>query len=97
MSGKARRKRGKRSAQGKRKIDSSSHPTMLPQQPAVAQINEPASSAKMPHPSASVPTPTAKPPAVQYPYISTELRTIGILAVIMLIILIVLALVPLPW
>ena len=97
MSGKIRRKRGKHSAQGKRKIDRSSHPTMLPRQPAVAKINEPVSSVKMPHPSAGVPAPMAKPQAVQYPYISTELRTIGILAVIMLAILIVLALVPLPW
>ena len=97
MSGKIRRKRGKHSAQGKRKIDRSSHPTIRPQQPAAAQINESVSSTKMPLPVASVPAPMAKTQAVRYPYISTELRTIGILAVIMLAILIVLAMVPLPW
>ncbi len=97
MSGKTRRKRGKHSAQSKRKIDRSNHPTALPQQPAVAKINEPVSPIKIPLPSASVPAPMAKPQAVRSPYISAELRTIGILAVIMLVILIVLARVPLPW
>ena len=97
MPGKMRRKKGKHSAQSKRGVDRSHHPTMISHQSAVAQIKEPVSSINMPLPSASVPAPTAKPQAVRYPYISAELRTISILAVIMLAILVVLALVPLPW
>jgi len=93
MPGKSRRRRGKYSFQGKKKKGRPSRPTILTQQPAVAQTAEPVSSPSVSVPSASVPTPMAKPAAVQYPYIATELRTIGILAGIMLIVLIVLALV----
>ncbi|MFC1985109.1 hypothetical protein ACFLT4_02055 [Chloroflexota bacterium] len=97
MPGKTRRERRKHSAQGKRRIDGASRQPVFAQQPAVAQIEESVSPPNMPLPSAGVPTPMAKPEAVRYPYIATELLTIGILAVIMLVILIVLALVPLPW
>lgn len=86
MPGKSRRGRGKYSPQSKKKKDRPSRPAMLAQQPVVARTPEPV-------PSARVPTPVVKPAAGQYPYIATELRTIGILAVIMLIVLIVLALV----
>ena len=92
MPGKSRRKR-KYSIQSKKGKDKLSHTTMLVQQPAVAQTHEPASSSDVSIPSAKVPTPMAKPAAVQHPYIATELRTIGILAGIMLIVLAVLALV----
>ncbi|MFC1939536.1 hypothetical protein ACFLXO_02480 [Chloroflexota bacterium] len=97
MPGKTRRKKGKHSAQGKRKVDGSRQAVTLSQQPAAAKGNEPVSSTKMSPPSASVPAPAAKPQGVRYPYISAELRTISILAVIMLVILVVLASVPLPW
>jgi len=93
MPGKSRRKRGRYSFQGKRKRDRPGRVTTLARQPAVSQTEEPGSFPSVPLPSASVPTPTAKPTLVQYPYISTELRTIGILAGIMLTVLIVLALV----
>ena len=96
MPGKSRRKRGKYSIQSKKK-GRPSRPRLPAQQPAVAQTREPVSSPDMSAPSASAAAPTAKPIAVRYPYIATELRTIGILAGIMLIILIVLAFVPLPW
>ena len=93
MPGKSRRKRGKYSLQSKRRKERLSRPTMSAQQPAAIQTHEPISSPRMSVPSASVPTPKTKPPAVQYPYVATELRTIGILAGIMLIVLVVLALV----
>ena len=93
MPDKSRRERVKYSAQGKKKKGRPSRPTTLAQQPAVAQTHEPASSPKVPVAPASVPTPMAKPAAVHYPYIAAELRTIGILAGIMLIVLVVLALV----
>ena len=60
--------------------------------PAAAQPHKPAVHTGMPAPSAGVPaTPTASPVG-RYPYIATELRRIGILAGIILVILIVLAL-----
>jgi len=43
------------------------------------------------------PAPGARPATIRYQNVATELRTIGILAGILLIILIVLALVHLPW
>ena len=93
MPDKSRRGRGKYPIQSKKKKGRLSRPTMLAQQPAVAQTNEPVSSPKRSVPSASVPAPRAKPAAVRYPYIATELRTIGILAGIMLLVLTVLFLV----
>ncbi len=83
MPSKSRRKRGKYSTQSTKKKSRPSRPA------TVAQTHQPVAS-----PSVSVPTaPVAKPAAVHYPYIATELRTIGILAGIMLIVLVVLALV----
>ncbi|MFC1933025.1 hypothetical protein ACFLXU_05300 [Chloroflexota bacterium] len=96
MPGKSRRKR-KYSIQSKKRKSGLDRPTVLAQQPAVAPTHEPVSSPDVSVSSAKVPAPMAKPATVQYPYIATELRTIGILAVIMLIVLIVLASVPLPW
>ena len=89
MPGKSRRKKKKYSIPKKK--GRPSHPTMLAQQPAVAQTHEPVSSPSVSVPSVSVPTPMAKPAAVRYPYIATELLTIVILAAIMLIVLVVLA------
>ncbi|MFC2004154.1 hypothetical protein ACFLUK_01245 [Chloroflexota bacterium] len=97
MPGKARHKRRKYSFQSKREKDRSSRPIIPAGQPALAQTNESVSSPNVPLTSAGVPTPMAKPAAARYPHIAAELCTISILAGIMLIILIVLALVPLPW
>ena len=97
MPGKLRRRRGKYSLPSKKKKGRPSRPATVIQQPAVAQAHGPVSSTDVSVPSASVPTPTARPAAVQYSYIATELRTISILAGIMLVVLVVLALVPLPW
>ena len=66
------------------------------QQQMVAQAPKspiPATVPATPASSASVPTPPPAPKAVQYPYITAELRRIGILAGIILVILVVLALV----
>ena len=93
MPGKSRRTRGQYSVQSKKKKGRSGHPAMPAQPPAVAQAHEPVSSSGISVPAASVPGPKTKPAAVHYPYIATELLTIGILAGIMLAILIVLAVV----
>jgi len=98
MPSKSRHRKGKYSTQSKRKKGRLSHPTVAAQQQAVAQAHEePAPRSNVPAPPASVPTSMVKQAAVRHPYIARELRTIGILAVIMLVILIVLAFIPLPW
>ena len=76
----------KKSKAKQRSVEAIAHPL------AAAQPHKPAVHTGMPAHSAGVPaTPTASPVA-RYPYITTELRRIGILAGIMLGILIVLAL-----
>ena len=93
MSGKSRRERGKHPPQSKKRESRRRFLATVAQQQAVAQTYEPVSRPNVPAPSASVPAPMAKLAAVRYPHIATELRTIGILAGIMLIILVILALV----
>ena len=93
MPGKSRSRKGKYSVQGKKGKGRTVHPTPSTQQPAVAQTHEPVSSREVPVAPASVPTQLVKPAAISYPYIAAELRTIGILAGIILIVLVVLALV----
>ncbi len=93
MPSKSRRGRGKYSPQSKKRKDRPSRPAMPVQQSAVAQTRESVSSPDVSVPLARVLTPMAKPAAGRYPHIATELRTIGILAGIMLIVLVVLALV----
>ena len=93
MTAKSRHGRGKHSSQGKGRKSSRRSSTTVAQQPAMAQTHEPVSRSTTLAPSVNMPTPMAKSAAVQYPYIATELRFIGVLAGIMLIILVVLALV----
>ncbi len=92
MPGKSRHGKGKRSTQGKRRKSQQQFSATVAQQTAGAQTHEPPRPT-VSAPSASMPTPTAKPAAIKHPYIATELRTIGIMAGIMLIILAVLAIV----
>ena len=93
MSDKSRRGRGKHSPQNKKRKIRQHFLATVAQQQAVAQTYEPASHPGVPAPLVSAPTPVAKLAAARYPHIATELRTIGILAGIVLIILVVLALV----
>ncbi len=93
MPGKSRHRKGKHSFQSKKKKGRLSRPNIFAQQAAVAQTREPVSSSGVAVPSARVPTPVVKLAAGRYPYIATELRTIGILAIIMMVVLTVLALV----
>ncbi len=90
-------KRKKYPIQSKKGKGTLNHPTIPVQQPVVAQNRVPATSPHMSVTSAKAPASMVKPAASQYSNIPTELRTIGILAGIMLIILIVLSLAHLPW
>ncbi len=91
MPGKSQRKKAKYSSQIKKRKTTVSRPAAAVQEQTAAKVREPA---PLPKASTSSGTPAmAKLAAVQRPYISTELRTIGIIAGIMLIILIVLGIV----
>jgi len=90
MPGKSRHARRRLPRSKKRRQVS---PAIAAQQQVVTQAYKPAASPKVSAPPASKPTPLATLTAVRYPYIVTELRRIGILAGIMLVILVVLALV----
>jgi len=90
MPGKSRQTHQSQSKKRKRKRGSSA---IAAQQPPVSETHEPVSQPVVSAPLASVVTPKATQTAARYPYIVTELRSIGILAGIMLAILVVLALV----
>ena len=97
MPGKSRHKKGKHLPQSKKKKSRQRFSPPVVQHQAVAQTREPVSRPSVAAPSVSVLTPVAKLAVARYPHMATELRTSGILAGIGLIILVVLALVPLPW
>ena len=89
MPGKSKRKRGKHNPSGKGESRQRSAGTTT-QQTAVTVTLELSAPAQVSVPSESIPTPVASPPGIRYPYIATELRIIGVLAGIMLIVLVVL-------
>jgi len=91
MPGKSRHGKRKHLPQDKKRKGKRSSPGVVASQQAEIQIDKPAAPAQVMAPSVSTPVPV--PTAARYPYIITELRRIGILAGIMLVILIVLALV----
>ncbi len=93
MPGKSRHRRGRHSVPSTKKKGRSSRPSLLARPPIVTETHEPPSTPDVSLPSVSVPAPTVKPAAFRYPYMATELRTIGILAAIMLIVLAALAVV----
>ena len=93
MPGKSGQRRGKYSSRGKKRKGKWGSSAVVAQQPAVAPAHEPAALPEVTAPVASEPTPVAKPALARYPYIITELRRIGILAGIMVVVLVVLALV----
>ena len=93
MSSKSRHGRGKHSSGGKRRKSRQRFSATVAQQVIMAQTDEPVSRPNASAPSVSMPTPMAKSVVVHYPFITTELRSIGVLAGIMLVILSVLALV----
>ena len=80
--------RGKRLARSKRREGRQHLSVASSQQPATVQNYEPVS--PLPTPSTKVLRPRSKLTLVQYPYITTELRRIAILAGIMLVALVVL-------
>ncbi len=90
MPGKSRRKRGKHLPQ-RRKENRISRSAMPVQQPIASVREQPVAQPSVPPPPPAVPKVTKT--IARYSHIAAELRTIGILTALMLIILIVLALV----
>ncbi len=93
MAGKSRNAKGKRSFQSKKKRSRQHLPVTAASQPAADQAIAPAISREASFSSTGVPVPKTAPAVMKYPYIGAELRRIGILAVIVLVILIILAVV----
>ena len=87
MPGKSQHSKAKRSFQSKKRRSQRTPPTVAAQQQPVPQAYKPAI------PSVTAPAPMPKLTITQQPYMFTELRRIGILTGIMLVILVVLALV----
>lgn len=93
MVGKSHHKKKKHSFRSKKREIHQGRPAEVAQQPAIAKVHEPVPPPGVPAPEASAPPKVEKPTVVLYPYIATELKTIGILAGIMVIILFVLFLI----
>jgi len=91
MTPKSRRKRGKQPPS--RKGKSRQHTTTAARVPAAREAAKSIARPDVPPPPATTPRQSTRPQIIQHPYVAGELRTIGILAGIMLIILIVLYLV----
>jgi len=92
MPGKSRHGRRKL-PRSKRKKGRQAVSAISAQQRVVAQTYKPALRPEASAPSASVPATMTTLAATRYPYIAAELRRIGILAGVMLVILVILALV----
>jgi hypothetical protein len=90
---KSRRGRGKHLPRGKRRKGRKAFSAPVAQPSAVTQGYEPTSQAEVAVPRAKATTPRATVAAARHPNIAAELRRIGILAGIILVILVVLALI----
>ncbi len=93
MPSKPRHGKGNHATQTKKGPGRQRRPAVVGPPPAAAQTGGPVSQPGEAAPAVSVPAPTLKPASVQHPHIVTELRTIAILAGVVLAILAVLALV----
>ena len=93
MSGKSRHGKGSHHLRSKKSKAKQRSIASVAQPQVVARTPESAVPASASATSVKVPAPSAAPKTVRYPYITVELRRIGILGGILLVILIVLALV----
>ncbi len=91
MPSKSRRNRSKHSVQSRKRGGSPNYPSRPVMAPVTAGTQKPVSSTPVLRSPVGVPSSVVKAAAAKYVYVATELRTIGILAATMLIILIVLS------
>ncbi|OGO19142.1 MAG: hypothetical protein A2144_06025 [Chloroflexi bacterium RBG_16_50_9] len=90
MPGKSRHVKGKHQQHSRKSKFKQRHGTAVPQQPAASGVPAPAATTSAPSPAKAPPL-TATPAASQYRYVIAEMRRIGILSAIILVILIVLS------
>ncbi len=88
-----RKSRRVKAFQSKRRQERRSHQTADTRQPAATPPPKPAVPSDAPAPPAGAPKTKSTPSTGRYPFVAAELKRIGILAGIMLVILIVLVLV----
>ncbi len=93
MPGKTRRKRAKLSGQSKKKRARQNQLAAAARQPVATQAQKPVPPSDISVSPVTEPAPTVKVSVIRHPFIVSELRTIGILAAVMLVVLIVLGLV----
>lgn len=93
MPGKPKGRKGNYSQQSKKRKRPVNRPVVPAGQLPVAPVEKtkPSPAPEVSRPASSIPAPVAKPAPVANPYIGRELGTIGILAVLMVVILFVLA------
>ena len=92
MPKKSRRKRGKQSFHGKKIKDNLTPVPKTEEQPVTTQTRVPAAPPSMvTAPPVSKPVPTPTPTAARYPYVTSELKRIGIIAAIMIAVLVILS------
>ena len=91
MPGKPKHGKGKYSFQSKKKKAKPGPASRIAQQPVTIQTEESAPQPSAPTPSIHTPPAMVIPTAARYPFIAIELRTIGVVAGIMLAVLILLA------
>ena len=89
MPGKSRRGRGRHLPRGRRRKGRKGFSAPVAQPSAVAQAYEPAPAADRLVPSAKAPAPRATVTTAQYPNVAAELRRIGIVSGIIVVILVV--------
>lgn len=92
MPGKSRHSKGKHTTGGKRRKTPHSSLPVAAEQPSVPTTGESVGKSEVSASSVGVPAPSAVAPQAKYLYIASEIRRIGILAGIMLVVLVVLAL-----
>ena len=91
MSGKSHHGKGKHSSQSRKSKAKQRSAAMAVQQVVARAPEATVAPATTPAPPVSAPAPPLKTGAIRYPYITAELRRIGILAGVMVVILVVLA------
>ena len=91
MPSKSRRKRSKQSFHGKKRKGKLT-PVLKTTEPATAsQTGTPADPPTVTAPPVSKPAPAPTPTAASYPYVTSELKRIGIIAAIMIVVLVILS------
>ncbi len=91
MPSKSRRKRGKQSFHGKKRKGKLT-PVLKTAEPATAsQTGAPAAPPTVTAPPVSKPVPAPTPAVARYPYVTSELKRIGIIAAIMIAVLVILS------